>query len=59
MEDAQRALEGTGHPVVIAHLQYALDLLRGEAMLVAGSPRALRIERRFARLAANDPQTPG
>lgn len=58
IEEAQRLLDGADHGFVGAHLQHALDLMHGEAPLRPGSPAALRIDRRFARLAANDALTP-
>lgn len=49
IEDAQALLQGAGPPLVAAHLQYALDLLRGESRLIAGSLPARRIELWFGR----------
>ena len=56
IEDALRLLNGKAPPPVLAHLQFAIDLLRGEAPLRAGSTAARMIDRQFA--AASEPAPP-
>ena len=48
IEEAQALLEGSAPPLVLAHLQLALDRLHGERVLRRGSALARMIDRRFA-----------
>lgn len=48
MEEALRLLDGRAPPAALAHLQFAIDLLRGARPLRAGSATAQAIDRQFA-----------
>lgn len=47
MEEALRLMERGAPPLVLAHLQFAIDLLRGEGPLCEGSTSAGIIDRQF------------
>lgn len=56
MEEALRLLDRGAPPLALAHLQFAIDVLRGAGPLQPGSATARSIDRQFA--AAGDPAPP-